>query len=294
MIEIGFGIFCTNADGSLSTNHTFRLKNLSFERVFESFNINLRDLFELLELCKRENIEVFRLGSNFIPYASHKDFKEEWFLKIEPLLVDAGKRIKENFNIRITMHPGQFVILNSPKAEVVENSLRELQYHFWLLDRLGIGYDGIVIIHIGGTYYNKEKAIERFINTVDKNSWLKKRLAVENDEISFNVSDVLKVAKVLQIPLVFDFFHNKLNPSDIDLNEVFETWKGRGIPKIHLSSQGLTGIRVHGDYVEIVDYIKLKEFIENKDIQKVHIMIEAKKKEKALKKLRKDLNVTLT
>lgn len=290
MIEIGFGIFCTNADGSLSTNHTFRLKNLSYDRVFDSFKNNLKDFFSLLELCKREKIEVFRLGSNFIPYASHREFQESWFLKLEPLIIEAGKEIRDKYKVRITMHPGQFVVLNSQTDKVIENSLRELNYHFWLLDSLGIGEEGVVIVHIGGVFMDKEKAIERFIKTVEKNSWLKRRLAIENDERFFNAYEVLKIAKTLQIPFIFDLFHHTLNPSDVEIKEIFDTWTGKGIPKVHLSSQGEGKRGIHGEYVKLDDYLKLMKLVEKSGTEKIHVMIEAKKKEKALKKLRESLN----
>lgn len=286
MTEIGFGIFCTNGDRTLSTNHTFRLKNLTFDRVFEAFNKNLRDFFELLELCRREHIEVFRLGSNFIPYASHRDFKEEWFSKLEPYLKEASERLKE-YKIRITMHPGQFVILNSPKGEVIESSLRELEYHFWVLERLGVGDEGIVIVHIGGLYDSRERATERFINTVEKNPWLFRRLCIENDERFFNAKQVLDIAKSLKIPFIFDYFHHKINPSEFDPSEILETWKGRaGLPKFHISSQGDGKRGVHGDYIEISDFIDFLQFLKKlKKVEKIHLMIEAKKKERALKLL---------
>lgn len=289
MTEIGFGIFCTNGDGTLSTNHTFRLKNLTLDRVLEAFLKNLRDFFELLELCRSEQIEVFRLGSNFIPYASHRDFKESWFGKLEPYLKEASERLKE-YQIRITMHPGQFVILNSPKDKVIENSLRELEYHFWVLDSLGVGDEGVVIVHIGGIYDSREKAIERFVNTVEKNRWLKRRLCIENDERLFNAKQVLDIAKVLKIPFVFDYFHHKINPSEFAPSEILETWKGRvGLPKFHLSSQGDGKRGVHGDYIELSDFLEFAQFIENLKVKRIHLMIEAKKKEKALRRLRKKL-----
>ncbi|WP_297212098.1 MULTISPECIES: UV DNA damage repair endonuclease UvsE [Thermodesulfovibrio] len=288
MTEIGFGIFCTNGDGKLSTNHTFRLKNLTFDRVFEAFLKNLSDFFKLLDLCKREKIEVFRLGSNFIPYASHRDFKEEWFGKLESYLKEASERLKE-YPLRITMHPGQFVILNSPKSEVIENSLRELEYHFWVLDSLGVGDEGIVIIHVGGVYGDRERSIDRFMVNIEKNKWLKIRLTVENDEKLFNAREVLNIAKNLGIPFVFDFFHHRLNPSEIELKEVFNTWIGKGVPKMHLSSAGEGRIGSHGDYINTEDFLELYKMIKDSDVTRVHIMIEAKKKEKALEKLRKSL-----
>lgn len=294
MVEIGFGIFCSNSEGSLSTNHTFRISNLSFKKVFEAFNYNLNDLFNLLALCRSVNVVVFRLGSNFIPFASHKLFKDKWLNRIEPLIRDAGKKIKEQFNIRITMHPGQFVILNSPQINVIERSLRELQYHFWVLDNLGIGEDGIVIIHVGGAYSDRERAIDRFIETVEKNNWLKKRLALENDERLFNARDVLKITKILKIPFVFDYFHHIVNPSEVSFDEIFDTWQGRGIPKMHLSSKGSGRIGIHGDYIDLRDFLELKKMLDKSGIEKAHIMIEAKKKEKALKKLREKLTYYFT
>lgn len=287
--EIGFGIFCTNGEGTLSTNHTFRLRNLSYDRVLEAFLRNLNDFFKLLELCKKDEIEVFRLGSNFIPYASHREFKEEWFSRLEPYLKEASERLRE-YQIRITMHPGQFVILNSPKLEVIENSLRELEYHFWVLDSLGVGNDGIVIVHIGGLYENKERATERFINTVERNPWLKRRLGVENDERLFNAKQVLDIAKALKIPFVFDYFHHKVNPSEFDQSEILETWKERmGPPKFHISSQGKGKRGVHGDYIDVKDFLDFLRFLRPLKVKKVHLMIEAKKKERALQRLKEEL-----
>ncbi|MCX7771357.1 MAG: hypothetical protein N2202_09825, partial [Proteobacteria bacterium] len=141
-------------------------------------------------------------------------------------------------------------------------------------------------IHIGGIYSEKERAIERFINTVEKNSWLKKRLAVENDERLFTAKDTLYVAKNLKIPFVFDYFHHVLNPSIFDFNDIYETWKGKGIPKFHLSSQGDGKYGLHGDYVKLDDFYGLMELIEVAGLKKVHIMLEAKQKEKAINRLR--------
>ncbi len=289
MIKIGFGTFCSNAHSTMSTNHTLRLQNLNFDSLFKAFLMNLNDLFKLLDLCKSENIQVFRLGSRFIPFASHDKFEEKWLNKLEPLLVEAGKRIRREYNIRITMHPGQFVVLNSPIKEVLERSIRELQYHFWLLDRLGIGEDGVVIVHVGGVYEDKQRAIEKFIDTVEKNSWLKERLAVENDESLFNAQDVLQISQTLRIPFVFDYFHHTLNQSEISLKEVFETWSSARTPKVHLSSGREGEFRLHGDYIRIEDFINLWNILSQTGIDKVHIMIEAKKKELAIRRLRDEL-----
>lgn len=289
MLKLSFGTFCTNYNSTVSTNHTFRLENLNFDKIFETFLKNLNDFFKLLELCKKLDISIFRLGSNFIPFASHKSFKEEWLLKIEPYIVEACKIIKEKYQIRITMHPGQFVVLNSLNKKVLENSLRELKYHFWLLDKLGIGKEGIVIIHIGGKYEDKKRSIERFICTVEKNNWFKRRLCIENDEKNFSAKDIVYISNLLNIPMVFDYFHNLLNPSEFDINDIVSTWKNHSTPKFHLSSQGKGRIGMHGDFVKFEDFINFYRLLKTIEIDKIDIMIESKKKEKAVLKLRKDI-----
>lgn len=285
MPQIGFGTFCTNYNSTISTNRTFRLKNLSLPKLMETFIKNLQDFIKMLDLCKSMGIEVFRLGSRFIPYVSHKNFKEDWLCEIEPYLLDLGDKIKNDYKIRITMHPGQFVVLNSPHKKVVEQSLKELRYHFWILDKLNIGDEGIVIVHVGGVYEDKKKAVERFIDTVEKNSWLKRRLAVENDEKSFSAKDTLEIAKILNIPFVFDYFHHLLNLSDFNMNDLIKTWERHGVPKFHISSDSGLKSGLHGDFVKLEDFINFHNMFKKVKIKKIHLMVEAKKKEKAIQKL---------
>jgi len=64
-------------------------------------------------------LTIFRLGSDFIPFASHKRFERDWLYEIEKSLEVIAGTLRE-YGIRITMHPGQFVVLNSPRADVVE------------------------------------------------------------------------------------------------------------------------------------------------------------------------------
>lgn len=47
------------------------------------------------------------------------------------------------------MHPGQFTQIGSPNQKVVDASIRELEYHCEMMDRMGLGADGVMIIHMG-------------------------------------------------------------------------------------------------------------------------------------------------
>ncbi|MDW8032074.1 MAG: UV DNA damage repair endonuclease UvsE [Aquificaceae bacterium] len=282
-IRVGF--FCSTADGRITTNRKFRLSNLSFERVWEAFEKNLKDFKSLLDLSLRLGCGIFRLGSEFIPFASHETFKREWLKPIEEGLVEFSKTLKQ-YPIRITMHPGQFVVLSSPRRDVVDSSLKELEYHFWLLDTLGVGEEGTVVIHLGGVYGDKQESIKRFKGVLSSNTWLLKRLVVENDERHYTVKDLLEAE--LPIPIVYDHYHNSLNPSTFEPKDVLQTWKER-VPEFHLSSkpEGKHRFGEHGDWIKLEDFL---DFVQCFGSNRVDTVIEVKKKELAVKRLMEDFS----
>lgn len=276
------GFFCSTADGKITTNRKFRLSNLTESKLIQTVEQNLEDFKKLLEISSRMGLGIFRLGSEVVPFASYPEFKKDWFKRIEKMLVDFAPEVKR-FGIRITMHPGQFVVLSSKNPAVVESSLRELEYHFWVLDCLGVGDDGVVVVHGGGVYDSKQKSLERFKDTLDKNPWLKKRLVVENDEKSYTVADLLP----LGLPVVYDHYHNSLNPSDFKPEDIIRTWNGK-VPEFHLSSKPDRPHRFgeHGDYVDVEDFLDMHRMFKG---SRVDVVVEAKKKEIAIQRLVNDL-----
>ena len=282
--NIKLGFFCSTADSKLNTNRKFRISNLNLEKVIQTLEANIKDFLDLLDISLKLGCGIFRLGSNFIPFASHKSFKKEWFKIIEERLLDLRKILK-TYPIRITMHPGQFVVLSSPKKEVVSNSLRELEYHFWLLDTLGIDKEGIIVIHVGGVFEGKKGSIERFREVIYKNPWLLHRIAVENDERHYSVEDLLQAD--LPIPIVYDHYHHILNPSNFDIEKLFKSW-GSIVPEFHLSSKPEEAhiFGKHGDWINPEDFLN---FLNTFKERRIDLIIEAKKKEKAIQKLLSDL-----
>lgn len=63
------------------------------------------------------------------------------------LLAKAGA-LANKYGHRLTTHPGQFTQLGSPKPAVVEAACRELEYHCEILDLMGIGLDGVMVVHV--------------------------------------------------------------------------------------------------------------------------------------------------
>ena len=153
----------------------------------------------------------------------------------------------------------------------------------------------IIILHVGGNTFGKENSIKRFINNFNKlPNYLKKCIAIENDDKIFNIKDCLYISKKLDIPIVFDYHHYMCN-NDGELIEdyiidIFKTWKNK-TPKIHFSSPKSNlkkEFRSHHDYINPNTFINFIDKIKFKN-QSFDIMIEAKDKDEALFKLVRQL-----
>lgn len=245
--------------------------------------MNMRDLKTLIQWNEDNKIRFMRMSSEMFPFASHAKYGYSLdFADAE--LKEAGELAKK-YGHRLTMHPGQFTQLGSPKKAVVNASIRELEYHCEIMDRMGLGPDGVMIIHMGGVYGDKDSTLARFKEnyTTLASDKVKARLVLENDEICYNVDDLLPVCTELDIPIIFDYHHDALNPSASPPAELIpriaEVWNKKGIKmKQHLSeprpgAESIMERRAHADRCQTLP----AELPDDVDL-----MIEAKDKEQAV------------
>ncbi|GIW49089.1 MAG: hypothetical protein KatS3mg079_565 [Caloramator sp.] len=143
------------------TNRGFMIKNFTKEKLYEAIHQNLLDLLKILEYNVSKEIYLFRISSDIIPFGGHEINTYNWNIEFKDILIKIGEYIKNN-NIRVSMHPGQYTIINSPDSSIVENSIREIEYHTRFLDSLELDYTHKVVLHIGGVYKDKSSAMERF------------------------------------------------------------------------------------------------------------------------------------
>jgi len=146
-----------------------------------------------------------------------------------------------------------------------------------------------IILHVGSKVGGKRLGMKRFIdnfNKLDKD--LQKLIVVENDDKSYNIRNILSLCEKLNIPMVLDYHHFKVNKNNEKIEDyierIFNTWK-KEIPKIHFSSpKDKKNKRSHNDYINVDDFI---DFIEKIKFTKrdFDVMIEAKKKDEALFRL---------
>ena len=189
------------------------------------------------------------------------------------------------------MHPGQFTVLNSPRREVIESSIKELEYHAALLEALGVDNSHQIVIHLGGVYDDKSASLKRFIQTgksLDRR--IKTRLVMENDERCDTVADALRVSKASGVPVVFDVFHHTWNRSlhQRSLRSIIElvakTWRKRdGRVKIHYSNQWPgEAPDTHSKSISIRKFLQFYDAIHDLEVD---LMLEIKDKQESVLKL---------
>jgi UV DNA damage endonuclease len=291
-MKIGYP--CINLTLNCRSSRTFRLKNYSEDRLIQTITNNLNCLKDILKFNVDHGILFFRITSDLIPFASHPVMRFNWqdYFKTE---FDAlGNYIKKN-SLRITMHPGQYTVLNSVNYDVFEKSVDELIYHTDILDLLKLDKTAKIITHVGGVYGNKKKSVERFISRYNAlEQRIKKYYVIENDDKSYTIDDCLAINEQTGIPVIFDVYHYECNGKNENiqniLKEIINTWKSEdGLPILHYSSEHpVKGKCRHADSINIKHF---KEFIESTRNKDFDIMLEIKNKEtSALKALKVILN----
>jgi UV DNA damage endonuclease len=256
---------------------------------------NLEDLKILLQWNYSHDIFVYRMSSEMFPHLSNP-LIEKYSLDFATELLSEIGLLAKRLGQRLTFHPGQFNNLGSPREEVITKTITELEDHAHIMDLMGLDQHSIIVIHGGGTYGNKKKAISRFKeNFYRLNESTRNRLVLENCEKSYSTEDCLEICNELNIPMVHDTHHYSCysiyhpeiyqRPAEDLIPDILKTWSRRNIkPKFHISEQGSGRIGHHSDYIENIPEYLLS--IPEKYSVNIDIMVEAKMKEQAILRLK--------
>jgi UV DNA damage endonuclease len=291
LIRIGYACINTKLP---SPNRTCRLKNATPEKILELASVNVEALQSILEWNAAQGIELFRISSDVIPFGSHPVNSVPWWRILKPQFERLGTFIRKK-HLRVSMHPGQFTVLNSPRREVIESSIKELEYHAALLEALGVDDSHKIIIHLGGIYADKSASLKRFIETCKNlDRRITARLVIENDERCYTVADALSASHDIGVPVVFDVFHHVWNPAleQHSLRSIIQraakTWRKRdGRVKIHYSNQWPGEPRgTHSKSISVQKFLQFYDAISGLDLD---IMLEVKDKQESVLKLMKSL-----
>jgi UV DNA damage endonuclease len=267
------------------------------ERLAEE---NIRNCLRLLRHNAAHDIRVFRFSSKLIPLLGH-EMLSGWdpFPVLAEPFAELGVFVKKH-GMRVGFHPDHFTVIGTPRGEVLRSSLQTLDHHVRMLEAMGLDERARLNIHIGGTYGDRERTLERFLRqfrAMDER--IRSRITLENDDKTYTALETLAVCEALGVPMVLDLHHHIVNNNGESAAELWPriaaTWRKSDLvpvelpPKIHVSSpKNEKDVRAHADYVELEHILPfLREVAAVTPA--LDVMIEAKRKDEALFRLMDDL-----
>jgi UV DNA damage endonuclease len=276
--------------------------------------VSLGYLDAIFDYLRAHNISMYRMSSDLAPYATHPDLPEFHSMVRDSASDLAALGVKaRSLDLRLSFHPSQFIVLNSPDPDLVQKSIWDLASQAEMLDLMELGPEAVVVVHVGGTYQDKNAALARWAST-----WrrlpepVRRRLVLEHDDVRFSAADVLWLHQHTGVRLIFDHQHFWcLNPEGLQMRPTLEailaTWPLSVRPKVHFSSPRTemrqlarkdrkTGKTVpvraapvwtgHADFVQPFEFISFMRLASELSFD---VMLEAKVKDLALIRLRPDL-----
>lgn len=205
--------------------------------------VSIEHIHAIFDHLDRVGIDMYRMSSDLAPYATHPDMPQfhGMVAEADAELAALGARARA-MDLRLSFHPSQYVLLNSPDPALTRKSIWDLTSQAEILDRMGMGPEAVMVTHVGGVYGDREQSRARWVE-----GWeacpepVRRRLVLENDDIRFSAADVLWIHERTGVTLILDYQHFWcLNPEGLDLRDTLErvlrSWPEGVRPKIHFSS----------------------------------------------------------
>jgi UV DNA damage endonuclease len=230
------GLCCLFRDAPIKFRTTTAAAMLRLEpaarcaRLAELALENARALVAAVEWCAGHGIGAFRIVSQILPVKTHPGcgYRVDDLPGGETIAAEfrrAGEAARR-LDVRLSFHPDQFVVLNSPRPDVVAKSIEELEYQAEVAEWVGAD---VVNIHAGGAYGDKAKAIDELRRTIEGLSdRVRTRLTLENDDVTYTPADLLPLCRADGVPLCYDVHHHRCLADGLSIEEATEaareTW----------------------------------------------------------------------
>lgn len=218
-------------------------KNVAERKMWEVMETNIKHTHNLvMRVAKLDpELRMVRLTSDMMTGYTHPDC--EYFYKLpavvnrmEQLFAPIGETARKH-GVRLSFHPGQFTVLASETDRIVENSIKEFEYHVDMARMMGYGkqfQDFKINIHISG-----RKGPQGIIDVLPRLSPEARNLiTIENDEMTWGLDASLELAD--HVALVLDVHHHwvktgeYIEATDDRIKRVIDSWRGVR-PVIHYS-----------------------------------------------------------
>ena len=188
-----------------------------------------------------ESLRMVRLSSDILGGYTHNDWQHFWQRHdvqsyCEKHFIEIGN-IARQHNVRLSFHPGQFTVLASDNEGIVENSIKEFEYHADMARWMGFGakwQDFKINVHISGR--QGPEGIRKAYNRLSPEA--RNTITIENEEMKYGIESCLTLADTL--PIVLDIHHHwvatgeYIDPRDDRCKRVIDSWRGVK-PTLHYS-----------------------------------------------------------
>ncbi len=290
-VKSNLGLVCITTTDAVRYKTVTRKRLLSFDEPTQRETLralyaeNINRLNSAIEFCTANKINLYRMTSGLFPF-SDEPFGAEILEEFAEPLSEIGKDALQK-NIRLVLHPDQFVVLSSDSENVIENSVKILKMHAKTMDLLRQPRSEWAVMNIHG---GKGDRIDKLVDSIEKlPDEIRSRIAFENDEYSYSSAQILEVCHRANVPMVFDAHHHVCREKLDDYNnksveETFwaarETWKNPENQLVHISNgRERFQDRAHHDLIfTMPEVFRFAPWIE----------VEAKHKEIAIAKLQKE------
>ena len=279
----------TTAAALLPLNPTARARRLA-----EICRANAAATDAAIRFCASHGIGAFQVGSDLLPVRTHPvaGYQLQDLPDGAAILAAfrACGRLARKLNIRLLLHPDQFIVLSSSDPEITQRSIADLVAQAEIATWLRAD---VINIHAGGAYGDKTSALARVAaNILQLPSAVRKRLTLENDDRTYTPTDLLPFCEKLKIPMLYDVHHHRCLPDGLTIEEAtrraLATWDREHV--LHLSSPRdgwqKTNPSRHHDFIALHDFPACWRSLD------ATLEIEAKAKEVAVLRLMRLLNRT--
>ena len=218
-------------------------RTVAEDKMWEVMTKNITNTYNLVKKVSElpPPLRMVRLTSDMMTAYTHNDWayfykKPDVINEMERLFAPIGELARTK-NVRLSFHPGQFTVLASESDEIINNSIREFEYHADMARAMGYGkqfQDFKINVHISGR--KGPQGIKDVLGRLSPEA--RNCITIENDEMSWGLDASLELCD--DLALVLDIHHHwvktgeYIDNTDDRIKRVIDSWRGVR-PVIHYS-----------------------------------------------------------
>jgi len=218
-------------------------RDVAEEKLWSLMRQNIQATHALVERVStlEQNLRMVRLSSDILPAYTEPNWS--WFYRLPDVRAYAQRHfgaigdLARKMDVRLSMHPGQFVVLASDSDNIVNRSIEEFEYHVDMARWMGFGkqfQDFKINVHIAGR--KGPAGIKSVLGRLTPEA--RNCITIENDEITWGIDASLEL--VNDLALVLDIHHHwiktgeYIEATDDRIKKIIDSWRGVR-PVIHYS-----------------------------------------------------------